>query len=301
MKQNISIRCLTIYSGYALPDPSQWISIFQACRPLFERGDEFFKEFYYLANHGQYNALQLSKIFEVFGPCLANLEYLGFHFGEYYPEKFFNELNWRELPNLRHLQLKSMKIPASGINVLVKGFEFFPNLELLSLYRSDMDLVQNDQETPGSHTLAQQLPKLKMLNWISIVGNGLSRSGIEKVVLAVATMNNIKKLFLNENKTDGETIEFCLDTLRNLSQLRHIDFTNPCHIFETLAEKKALKWHILRPFQLPFAFPSIQQLRFVGYGYQLNDKMEEDPDHENIEQAIREGIKRIRPHCSVEF
>lgn len=245
--------------------------------------------------------MQLAKVFEILNPCLSELEYLGFYFPEYYPVQFFDGLSWPQLPILRQLHFRSMKIPAGGIKTLVQGFEAFPNLELLDLIKSDMDLVQNDQEVPGSYLIANHLSKFKQLNWISVVGNDLNPNGIKTLITAVATMQTISKICLNENKTDGETIEFCLYTLRNLPQLRQIDFVNPHHNFETLAEKKALKWQILRPFQCPFTFPSIQQLRFVGYGYQLNSKIDEDPDCENIEEAIREGIKRFRPHCSVEF
>lgn len=278
------------------------MAIIQASRPLFERCDQFFKEFYYFTNHAGYKNIQLSKLFNVLNPCLGQLEYLGFHFPEYYPEKFFDDLQWPALPNLLQLHLSKIKIPRDAIPVLVKGFDSFPNMELLNLHRCDMDATKLEHETSSSHVLAENLPKLKRLNWISVVGNRVNCSGIRQLVDAIATMNSIHKVCLEGNRSDGETIEYCLERLKDLPQLQCISFTNPYCNFEASAKANVLKWNILRPFQLPFAFPAIQQLRLLDCGdCHLYDRNHKSLEREKFELAICQGIKQFKPHCSVEF
>lgn len=301
MNQGFPIRCLVIYSANALPDENQWLKIIQVSRPLFECQHLCCKEFYYFTNHKDYNCVQLSKIFDLLYPCLNQIEYLGFHFPEHYPTKFFVDLDWPQLPKLRQLHLIWMKIPISGINTLAEGFVCFPNLELLNLHNSVTEIVQNDQELPGSHIIAEHLPKLNKLKWLGVGGNHINRSGLEKLIEAISCLDKMNKIWLNGNDLDGETIEMCLMGLRHLPELHDIDFFNSEHNFESLAEKKAFKFHVLRPFHCPNAFPSLQQLRFTGSCYQLNGRIDDDPEHENVEEAIRNGIKQIRPYCTVEF
>lgn len=113
----------------------------------------------------------------------------------------------------------------------------------------------------------------------------------------------MENIFFSENQFDGKTIEKILTKFQNLPNLECIDFTHPQHEFRELNEKKAMKFHILRPIQAENGkyFPSLRQLRFFGDGYQLNSKIKEDPEHENIEKTISTGIKSFKEKCSIEF
>lgn len=166
-----------------------------------------------------------------------------------------------------------------------------------------MDTTKIAQEKYlSSKVLAKSLPKLKKLEWISVVGNHICSIGLKKLVKTIATMHSIKKVCLEENACDGETIEYCLKQLKDLPHLRCISFTNPCCNSKTIASMGALKWNILRPFQFPFAFPAIQQLRLLGCGdCHLNNKSHAGEEREKFEMAIRQGIKQLKPYCSVEF
>lgn len=297
--QYLPVRCLIIYSTIAFSDPNKCYDIFQQSRQLFERGDPSFIEFFYFANHSCYENLQLSKIFQILAPCLGQLGCLGFRLPGNYTERFFDDLQWVQMPNLRQLHLNKIKLLAAGIGVLVKGFDYFPNLELLHLYQCFMDVVKNAEEMPGSYALAENLPKLKKLYWFSATFNHISGDGIKKLANALGTMKPMKKICLEGNKTDGQIIEDSLFALKDLPHLRYVDFSIPFENLESVAKQTALKQHILRPFELPFVFPSINQLKFVCCVNQL--KLESLLGEDNMEEAIRMGIKRIKPYCSVEF
>ncbi len=129
----------------------------------------------------------------------------------------------------------------------------------------------------------------------------LSRSGIEKLSKAIAAVTTINKIYFQRLAIDGEMIENCLERWKDLPQLRCINFTNPFKYCENSAQANALKWNILKPLQQPFAFPAIEQLRFLGCGFQLNKEMYESVHHGNIMEEICQEIKRFKPHCSVEF